>query len=121
MTTDWIEANAWNDKGPAASELATIRQRVVALPPDAYGTAVPDLLDYLRLQRRGLAHLFHVSDKVTKYNEASHAQQTKQMEAVRQLIDVMKQQDRHIRTLNKRVDALEKKLAKQAARLAKKF
>src|SRR5947209_8076058 len=115
MSIDWTDAKTWHDeRGPAAGLLSKLRKDVTSQADLAQAVVLAELIDFLRLQRRGVGHLFDVVAKVTKYNEASHAQQTRQMEAVQTLIDLMKEQGRQLKDLTRRIESIEKRVEKLA-------
>jgi hypothetical protein len=120
MSTDWTDRQTWQEKGPAAGMLADFLKALDGRPLEAYGEVIADLVSFLKLHRRGTGYLFEMLHRITKYNEASHAQQERTMEIVRTLIDAVKEQDRQIKRLTREVESLSKKNEKLVQKVAKK-
>jgi hypothetical protein len=116
MSIDWTEPKTWQERGQVAGELTAVRKRLSAQPLEGYAQAVPDVLDLLALQRRGMGFLFDALNKIQRYNEAAHDQQSRQRDVVQALMTALKEQDRQIRKLDRRVVTLERKLAKLSTR-----
>jgi polyhydroxyalkanoate synthesis regulator phasin len=120
MSIDFTDKQTWQEKGSAAGMLADFLKALDGRPPEAYGEVIADLVAYLKLNRRGTGYLFEMLHRITKYNEASHAQQERTMEVVCTLIDAVKEQDRQIKRLAREVEALQKKNEKLSEKVAKK-
>ena len=120
MSIDWTDRNTWQEKGAAAATLNQFLKALDGRPPEAYGEVIADLVSYLKLQRRGTGYLFEMLHRITKYNEASHEQQSRQMELVKTLVDAAREQERQIKRLTRAVEQGEKKIERLTERLAKK-
>src|SRR4051794_586247 len=120
MSIDWTDRQTWQEKGAAATTLNQFLKALDGRPPEAYGEVIADLVSFLKLQRRGTGYLFEMLHRITKYNEASHEQQGRQMELVRTLIDAVREQDRQIKRLTRSMEQAEKKIEKLTEKLAKK-
>ena len=81
--------------------------------PGEFAQALPELLTVLKIERKGIADLYGAVHKITRYNEAAHDQFARQIEVVRTLVDAVKEQEKVIRQLTRRVESLEKKLEKR--------
>lgn len=118
MSTGWTDAKKWPDADRVAEMLAAIG-KIKPHAVESFAEALPELLAVLKVQRQAIADVYGAVHSITRYNEASHAQFAQQIDVVRTLVSAARQQDKTIRKLTKRVDALEKKLAKKAAGGAK--
>lgn len=83
---------------------------------EASAEAFPEILAVLKIQRLGIADVFEAVYKITRYNEATHEQFSRQIEVIRTLVTAVKEQDKLIRKLTKRMDSMEKKADKQNAK-----
>ena len=112
MITESTDSMKWQDADKVA-EMHSALGKIKAHPPGAFAEALPEILAVLRVQRQGITDIHGAVQKISRYNEATHEQFAKQIEVVRTLVHAVKVQDKLIRKLSKRVDSLEKKLAKK--------
>jgi|SRR3954463_8537645 hypothetical protein len=111
MSTDWTDAKKWPDSERVAGMIAAIG-KIKGMPAEACAEALPELLVVLKVQRQGIADVYEAVHKITRYNEATHEQFAQQIELVRTLLKAVKDQDKQIKQLTRRVAVLEKKQAK---------
>jgi len=110
MSNDWTDAKKWPDADRVAGMLTAIG-KIKGSAVSAFAEALPELLVVLKVQRQGIADVYEAVHKITRYNEATHEQFNAQIEIVRTLMKAVKDQDKQIRKLTKRVTTLEKKQA----------
>lgn len=118
MSNEGTDSTKWPDADRVAGMLVAIG-KINAHPTDGFAEALPELLAVLKVQRQGIADVYGTVHKITRYNEAAHEQFAQQIDVVRTLVSAAKQQGKIIRKLTRRVDALEKKLARKPGRGAK--
>ena len=112
MSTDWNDAKKWPDADKLAemlSALGKIKGHAASMSDEA----MPEVLVVLKVLGRGIGDVYQAFHKITQYNEATHEQFAKQIEATRTLVTAVKEQDKQIKKLTKRLDSLEKKQAKK--------
>ena len=118
MSIVWTDAKKWPDADRLAEMLSALG-KIKTHPTDALSEVLPELLAILKVQRQGITELHAAVHTITRYNEATHAQFAQQIELVGTLVSAVKTQDKLIQKLTRRVDSLEKKLAKSTAAKSK--
>ena len=112
MSIDWTDSKKWQN-GDKVAEMLTAITRIKGSPAEASAEAFPEILAVLKVQRLGIADVYEAVHKITRYNEATHEQFSQQIEVIRTLVKAAKEQDKIIRKLTKRIDSMEKKVAKK--------
>lgn len=108
MSTDWTDEKKWPDGDRVAEMLAAIG-KIKGTSIEISAEAIPEMLVVLKFQRKGIADVYEAVHKITRYNEATHVQFAAQIELVRTLMKAMKDQEKLIKKLTRRVETLERK------------
>jgi TolA-binding protein len=112
MSTDWTQSKKWPDADKAAEMLSALG-KIKGHPPDVAGEAMPEVLALLKVLGHGIGEMYAAMYMINRYNQATHEQFAKQIEATRSLVQAIKEQGAQIKRLTRRVESLEKKLEKK--------